>query len=164
MNPSDIAADVCRVVAVRATHSEKGDVREALVTASVLRACRRKQSPTRVRSVRELTNMRTIVAVGVATAAMTVVLVAFMLGTHTEFQVKRAVELAADVSELGEPVQVFGHDFKWLRGWTCDECEVLKRALQSGDLVLTCGGGVARLFYVRVGSDNRVRSYAACGS
>ncbi|MGV3625564.1 MAG: hypothetical protein ACO1OB_32435 [Archangium sp.] len=108
--------------------------------------------------------MRTLVVVGVVMLAMTVAAVVWMGGFHTEFHIKRAVERGADAAELGEPVQVFGPDFKCVGGWTCDACEDLRAALETGDRVLTFGGGVTRLFYVRVGADDRVRSYADCGS
>lgn len=96
--------------------------------------------------------------------AMSSVHVWWFLGFHTELHVKRAVERGAQSTELGEPVEIFTRDFRCLSGWTCQACEALRSGLESGDRVLTFGGGMTRLFHVRVGADDRVRSYAACGS
>lgn len=108
--------------------------------------------------------MRTPAILAIIFSLMSVpVIVLLASDSWLVWKFERAVKSHADVEALGEPIERIDRDFKCARTWTCDACVKFEADGAAGDRVLIFTSHW-RMFYVRVGADDRVMSWAACGS
>ncbi|MGV3625565.1 MAG: hypothetical protein ACO1OB_32440 [Archangium sp.] len=72
------------------------------------------------------------------------------------FKAQRAVDRHVDVAAIGGASERIGGPFKCPRAWTCDACVKLEKERAADERVFIVSS-LWRMFYVRVGTDDRVR-------